>query len=73
MSVSLEQCLIMVRNHNLENNLTQYVLDDLRRLFFNKDISIENIKNNYNFFSQKEWYEIRSSQKKCWTKKVCLQ
>jgi hypothetical protein len=73
MSVSLEQCLIMVRNHNLENNLTQYVLDDLRRLFFNKDISIENIKNNYNFFSQKEWYEIRSSQEKCWTKKVCLQ
>ncbi len=53
MSVSLEQCLIMVRNHNLENNLTQYVLDDLRRLFFNKDISIENIKNNYNFFFSK--------------------
>lgn len=30
-SVSLEQCFIMIRYHNLDNNLTQYVLDDLRR------------------------------------------
>ena len=41
MSVSLEQCLIMVRCHNLENSLTQYVLDDLRRLFSYSDIGLK--------------------------------
>lgn len=31
--VSLEQCLLLVRNHNLESSMTQQVLDDFRRFF----------------------------------------
>lgn len=32
--VSLEQCLLLVRNHNLDNSMTQHVLDDFRRFYF---------------------------------------
>lgn len=32
-SVSLEQCLILLRNHNLVHTKTQSILDDLRRFF----------------------------------------
>lgn len=42
-SVSLEQCFILVREHNLDNSMMQYILDDLRRNGTRMDVVRKNV------------------------------
>ncbi|CAF0704911.1 unnamed protein product [Brachionus calyciflorus] len=54
--VSLEQCLLLLRNHNLENSMTQEVLDDFRRNGTRMDILKKNVGNAKYAFNKLRYF-----------------